>query len=91
MFGAVTKYLFEYILGIRQAENSVGYKNIVITPVCLDNLDFAKGKINTIKGNISVEYKENKAFIEIPDNVNAVFRLGNTETELKTGKNTIQI
>ena len=30
MFGAVTRYLFEYILGIRQSENSVGFEKVEI-------------------------------------------------------------
>ena len=32
MFGAVTAYLFEYILGVRQSENSYGYDEIRIEP-----------------------------------------------------------
>ncbi len=91
MFGAVTRYLFEYILGIRQVKNRAGYEKIIIAPVCLDYLDFAKGKINTIKGEISVEYKDNKAIIEIPENVDAVFTLGNFRKELKTGINTFDL
>ena len=91
MFGAVTKYLFEYILGIRQTKNSVGYNEVIINPVCLSHLEFIKGKINTVKGEIAVEYKDNKASITIPEKVNAKFTLGNITKELKTGINIIEL
>lgn len=91
MFGAVTKYLFEYILGIRQVEKSAGYEKIVVAPACFDKLKFAKGKINTIKGEIAVDYTENKAIIEIPENVKAVFILRNITKELNSGKNIIEL
>lgn len=87
MFGAVTRYLFEYILGIRQGENSVGFESVVINPVCMEEIKEAKGKITTIKGEISVSYNEKEIEIIIPENMKAVFVLDGKETELKAGKN----
>ena len=56
MFGAATKYLFMYLLGIRQPEGEAGYKKAVISPRFVDGLSRAKGHITTENGIISVEY-----------------------------------
>ena len=54
MFGAVCEYLFKYILGIKQPENSYGYEKVSISPAKLPGLD-VKGSITTKKGKIAVE------------------------------------
>ncbi len=90
MFGAVTKYLFEYVLGIRQTENSSAYEKIIIEPTCLEYLPCAKGKISTVKGQISVEYDSEKIIIEIPDNVDAAFIMNGINQKLSSGINTIK-
>lgn len=87
MFGAVSRYLFEYILGIRQAKNSVAYDSVIISPECMKEIPFAKGKITTIKGEIAVEYNEKEIKITIPEKVNAVLRLNDEEVRLNSGKN----
>ena len=87
MFGAVTKYLFEYILGIRQTKNSAGYDEIIIEPVCMEYLPAAKGKIKTIKGEIAVEYDEKAISIVLPENIKAKLILNGSETDLKAGLN----
>ena len=90
MFGAVTKYLFEYMLGIRQSANSSAYEEIIIEPACLEYLPCAKGKINTVKGQISVEYNSEEIIIEIPDKVDAVFIMNGANQKLSSGINTIK-
>ena len=87
MFGAVTKYLFEYILGIRQTRNSVGYDEIIIEPVCMEYLPAAKGKIKTIKGEIAVEYDEKEISIILPENIKAKLISNGSEYELAAGFN----
>lgn len=81
MFGAVTKYIFMYLLGIRQPENSAGYEKIVISPMLVDGMNKAKGHITTPKGKISVEYtKENgKVVFNVyaDESIDAVFEFGN--------------
>lgn len=89
MFGAVTRYLYEYILGIRQSENSVAYGDIVIEPLCRDIIKNAKGYITTVNGKISVEYGTNYIKTEIPTGIHAVLRINNTETHLNSGVTTI--
>lgn len=68
MFGAVSKCLFTYILGIRQAENSGAYSNVVISPVFVDGINRAKGHITTENGVISVEYVRDGNSAEITVN-----------------------
>ncbi len=87
MFGAVTRYLFEYILGIRQNKNSVGFESVVIEPLCMEEIKEAKGKINTIKGEISVSYNEKEIEVTVPEKIKAILILNGEETELKAGKN----
>lgn len=80
MFGAVTKYIFMYLLGIRQANGSAAYKDVVISPCFVEGMNEAKGHITTESGVIRVEYKKNgkkavvKAYAE--DGINAVFEYG---------------
>ncbi len=80
MFGAVTKYIFMYLLGIRQAEGSVAYKNVIISPCFVDGMNEAKGHITTESGVIRVEYKKNggKAVVKAyaDEGINAVFEFG---------------
>lgn len=56
MFGAVCEYLFKYILGIRQPENSCGFEKVIISPAKISGLN-VKGSIKVKKGIISVEVK----------------------------------
>lgn len=80
MFGAVTKYIFMYLLGIRQPKDSAGYEKVMISPVFVDGMDKAKGHITTEKGRISVEYikKDGKADIKVyaDPSIEAVFEYG---------------
>lgn len=54
MFGAVVEYFFSHILGIKQTENSVGYKEIEIKPANIKQLKNVKGTMKTPNGTVSV-------------------------------------
>ena len=76
MFGAVTAYLFEYILGIKQTEDSYGYRRLTIRPACIDELPYAKGHMTVEQGQIAVAYAtdengQRKLSVELPDGVEA--------------------
>ena len=77
MFGAVVKYLFIYLLGIRQPNDSVAYENVIINPRFVDGINNAKGHITTENGRISVEYekKGNVATVKVnaDPKINAIF------------------
>ena len=94
MFGAVVAYLFEYVLGIRQAEGSVAFDKVIISPAKIDALDKAHGYITTPHGKISVSYvTENEAMqvtVDVPEGVNAEVILPNGETKAVSGHMTIE-
>ncbi|MBQ8016458.1 MAG: family 78 glycoside hydrolase catalytic domain [Clostridia bacterium] len=85
MFGAVTKYIFTSLLGIRQAKNSVAYKEVVISPRFVAGMNRAKGHITTENGVISVEYEKNggKAKVKVfaDPKIKAVFEYNGQKTE----------
>lgn len=94
MFGACTRYLFTYILGIKQAEGSVGFKKLVISPADI-SLESAYGTLELEGGHISVSRRlcGDKAEFEIklPSGVDAVFSYRGTEKTLDTGVNYITV
>ena len=71
MFGAVVATFFEYILGIR-AEDA-GQRKLVIAPVLLEALSFAKGYTTVPAGKVGVAYevKDGKMVldVELPESV----------------------
>ena len=91
MFGSTVAYIFEYLLGIKQEENSAGYTSLVIAPQSVDRFGRMSGSMAIPAGTVSVSY-ENKAdsvnfTVSVPDGVNAVFRFKNKELTLPQGKN----
>lgn len=95
MFGAPVAYFFEYLLGIKQEENSAGYKSLVIAPQAISRFKKISGHITTPQGKVSVGY-ENKSgkvnfIISIPENTKAVFRCLNQEFALSSGENEFEI
>ena len=90
MFGAVTKYLFLYLLGIRQPESSAGYEKVIISPCFVDGMNRAKGHITTERGVISVEYEKigNTATVKAyaDPKIKAVFEHNGTRTEFSGEK-----
>ena len=94
MFGAVVNYLFVYLLGIAQTENSTCYRDVIISPKLVDGLDTARGYITTASGKIAVSYEKSDGKvsfdIEIPEGINAEFVFNGKRTALKAGKTTIK-
>ncbi|MBR3955104.1 MAG: family 78 glycoside hydrolase catalytic domain [Clostridia bacterium] len=95
MFGAPARYLFTGILGIRQAENSVAYNDLLIAPQVPSKLDFANGSLVLPCGKVSVSFKkeENSVRFEItlPENKEADFIFGDYKTILHSGVNVFDI
>jgi alpha-L-rhamnosidase len=95
MFGAVTRYLFYYFLGIRQTEGSTGFQHIVIEPVTPEGLDFATGHISAANGKIAVAWQKNRDaaefVIEIPEGTDARFFYKSENKQLKPGINTFSV
>ncbi len=94
MFGAVTKYLIQYVLGIKQI-GSKNFENIIVEPACVPYIDWAEGFITTKSGKIYVKYTtENntvKFSIQADKNITAIFRFGKFEKEIDSNKENIFI
>ncbi len=88
MFGAVSRYLFEYILGIRQTENSVAFREMVIAPACMDTVPEARGHITTDYGTVSVEYDRRSITVEVPQGPQVTLILNGQKTLLPAGRST---
>ena len=95
MFGAVSAYLFEYILGIRQCKNSFGYNEICIKPLMIEELNSVSGYFDTVKGRISVSYKKEdqrfKIDISIPAGVRATVMMPDGTQHILTEKGTTSL
>lgn len=89
MFGAVSQYLFEYILGIRQKEGSVCYENVIIQPECMDVISWSEGHITTASGEIYVKYDEEQIRVQIPEKTTGVLILEGKEYPLSSGKENV--
>ena len=94
MFGAATRYLFSFILGITQEKKSAGYEHILIAPQIPDGLNYASGYITTVRGKISVTFKRTESeadfYVTVPQR--ARFTYGSDcEFELRDGENHIHI
>lgn len=91
MFGSTVAYIFEYLLGIKQAENTVGYTSLVIAPQSVDRFARMSGSLRTLHGDVAVNYENNsgkvKFRISIPEGTKAVFRFGDKEYALSQGEN----
>ena len=95
MFGAVTAYLYDYLLGLRQKEGSAGYDDLIIAPVLVDEINHLSGKRVLPKGEVSVSYekKDEKVYftITIPNGQNAEFIWGETKISLLPGENKLTL
>lgn len=93
MFGAVTAYLFEYILGIRQTEDSCAYRDVVISPCLIP--EQASGSQKVPAGEIRVSWEKNSGgydiYVTIPDGIRASFNYKETKQKLNAGENFIRI
>ena len=94
MFGAATRYLFSFILGITQEKKSAGYEHILIAPQIPDGLNYASGHITTVRGQISVTFKRTESeadfYVTVPQRARFTYGSG-CEFELRDGENHIHI
>ena len=94
MFGGCTKYLYQYILGIRQEKGGCGFKNIIVNPAKI-SLQKASGSFTTPFGavEVSVSRENNKETfsVTVPEGISARFVYDNTEKALAIGENVITV
>lgn len=103
MLGHIMEWFHAYVLGVRQARGSVGWKRVIIGP-SPGKLTSCSGKVKTPQGTIDLSWKKLRrqfeltvsiprgcsAEIEIPDTT-SLFLDGKTwnSREIPTGKHTI--
>jgi len=79
MLGHIMQWFYEGLGGIQQADNSNGYKQIVIKPEVVGDISFVNANHQTVYGNIVSQWKKtDKAFelsVEIPANTMATIYL----------------
>lgn len=92
MFGAVTAYLYDHLLGIRQGEESFGYRDLLIAPYLDPSLGTVEGSRTLPCGEVRVRYAPTGAgkydvTVTLPAGVSAVFRTSDGERPLSPGEN----
>ena len=87
MFGAVTGCLYDYLVGIRQTEDSAGYEQLVIAPVIAPQLRRLSGSRLLPQGEVGVSYEKADGqlslTVTLPVGVTATLRILGEEYELK--------
>ena len=95
MFGAVTSYLFEYILGIQQVKGSTKFAEISISPQITSMLKSVSGHITAENGKIEVAYTVKNGAIDfkfdIPKKTSATFCFNGQKIALKAGKTSLSL
>ncbi|MCR4614852.1 MAG: glycoside hydrolase family 78 protein [Clostridiales bacterium] len=95
MFGALTRYLFMYLLGIRQPKDSCGFEKILIAPCLVNGLDWAAGHITTVRGKIAVSFVKHDSAVDftvtLDEGMDASFELNGEKRRLESGKNEFSV
>jgi len=95
MFGSPVAYFFEYLLGIRQDDDSAGYASLAIAPTATERLARLSGSMKTPNGCIAVSYERDEEricfCISIPQNTKARLCYGGQEYPLTVGENRITL
>jgi alpha-L-rhamnosidase len=93
MFGAPIAYFFEYLLGIRQTEDSCGYADLVISPQAVGKFRHMSGSMETPRGTVAVAYERSEAgvlfSIRIPEGCTAKFSYEGMDRALCAGENQV--
>jgi len=79
MLGHAQQWFYRDVLGIRQSDDSVAFRQIVIRPAFETALEWAKGHYDSVNGRIGVEWKRAEGQLHlkvaIPANTTAVVHL----------------
>ncbi|HKK17842.1 MAG TPA: alpha-L-rhamnosidase C-terminal domain-containing protein, partial [Opitutales bacterium] len=76
MLGHGQQWFYAHVLGIRQADDSVAFRKIVIKPAFETGLEWARGHYDSASGRIRVDWKQNDTelllALGIPPNTTAM-------------------
>jgi alpha-L-rhamnosidase len=85
MLGHIMQWFYEGLGGINQASNSFGYKNIIIKPEVVGDIDFVNTNHQTLYGSIVSQWKRKEnnfsLTVEIPANTKAIIYLPAKKTD----------
>ena len=91
MFGAVVAYLFEYLLGITQSDDSAGYEKLIIKPAIVEQINNLSGSMQIPDGVVSVSYTKRFDSISfevtLPKGKKATFIYDDEKRRLEPGLN----
>ncbi len=78
MYSDVMTWMTKHILGIKQAEDSVGLKKVEIAPNFFDTLSYAKGHIDTVSGKVCVAWERAetgiRVMVDVPENMTVTYK-----------------
>ncbi len=80
--GDISAWMLNYLAGIRQSENTVGFQSIIIKPIYTKSLNNAKGEYISVNGKISSAWERKgnklKLLVSIPQNCKATVTTNKT-------------
>ena len=83
MLGHIQLWFYKYVLGIRQAPDSVGFKAFVVEPDLVGDLTWARGHYDGMYGRIMVQWQRNDdrlvLNVTVPPNSVATVHVPTTE------------
>ena len=89
MFGAAASHLFTDILGFRQREGSLGWRDVEIAPRAIHCLWEAEGEIRTPLGPLALSYRREKDGLSfqcrVPDGMRAALCVAGKSFPLRPG------
>lgn len=88
-YGAIGEWLYRVVVGLEVDERKPGYKHSIIRPLIGGNLDFVKGRYESVYGPIQVEWKRETAMtytlsVEIPVNTTSTIYLEQASSVVST-------
>jgi alpha-L-rhamnosidase len=96
-YGAIGEWLYQRLAGLDTDRSSVGYKKLVLRPMPVEGLEFAKATLDTPYGKASSGWKRSGKKVvykfTVPPNTSAVAYLPGEEKprELQPGKHEFEV
>lgn len=88
MFGSVSEWMFKHLAGIQPQVDAVGFDRAVIRPQIVGDLQWVKGRYDSVRGPIvsewKVEAKELTLHVAIPPGASAVVQLPTNDVKAIT-------
>ena len=96
MFGSVNEWLFSTVLGIRPADDALGFDKAIIAPQVMGDLEWARGAYDSIRGPIKVDWKIGQGgfmmAIETPPGMTAEVHVpASKDMEILEGQNAAEL